>query len=706
MKKRNSALVASLVCLIILFITGCSKTKDIAPPVAKKIQKKLVIHGQERIDNYYWLNERENPAVMEYLHAENAYRGAMMAGSADLQKSLYDEIVGRIKQIDESVPYLDNGYFYYHRYLKGQEYPIYARKKDAPDAPEEILIDGPEMARGLDYFHVTGLSVSENNRYLVFGVDTVSRRKYTLYFKNLSSGELLTDEIPNTNGRAVWANDNRTVFYVTKDSTLRPERVWHHHIGTKLAEDREFFHEKDNTFNVSIYKTNTDKYIVLASEQTLATEFRLLDADDVEKEAVLFQPRERDHEYYIYDQGNRFLVLTNWQAKNFRLMEARPGKTGKNQWRELVAHNKDILLERVKAFKNHIVITERTAGKNQIRVVNLKNDSEHYIAFDDPNFVAYPDDNYQFDTDVLRLSYESLTTPESVFDYNMTTMKRHLLKEEEVGGGFDRNNYKSERLWATARDSVLVPVTIVYRKGMVRDGKSSLLLYGYGSYGSSMNPYFRSSRLSLIDRGFIYAIAHIRGGSEMGRQWYEDGKLLKKKNTFNDFLDCAEYLVAQKYTSPEHLFAQGGSAGGLLMGAVVNARPDLFKGIIAAVPWVDVVTTMLDKSIPLTTAEFDEWGNPEDPVYYEYMLSYSPYDNVAAKDYPAMYVTTGLHDSQVQYFEPAKWVAKLRDMKTDNNLLILDVDMASGHGGASGRFARYKRTALQYAFILEQLKMK
>lgn len=706
MKKRNSALVASLVCLIILFITGCSKTKDIAPPVAKKIQKKLVIHGQERIDNYYWLNERENPAVMEYLHAENAYRGAMMAGSADLQKSLYDEIVGRIKQIDESVPYLDNGYFYYHRYLKGQEYPIYARKKDAPDAPEEILIDGPEMARGLDYFHVTGLSVSENNRYLVFGVDTVSRRKYTIYFKNLSSGELLTDEIPNTNGRAVWANDNRTVFYVTKDSTLRPERVWHHHIGTKLAEDREFFHEKDNTFNVSIYKTNTDKYIVLASEQTLATEFRLLDADDVEKEAVLFQPRERDHEYYIYDQGNRFLVLTNWQAKNFRLMEARPGKTGKNQWRELVAHNKDILLERVKAFKNHIVITERTAGKNQIRVVNLKNDSEHYIAFDDPNFVAYPDDNYQFDTDVLRLSYESLTTPESVFDYNMTTMKRHLLKEEEVGGGFDRNNYKSERLWATARDSVLVPVTIVYRKGMVRDGKSSLLLYGYGSYGSSMNPYFRSSRLSLIDRGFIYAIAHIRGGSEMGRQWYEDGKLLKKKNTFNDFLDCAEYLVAQKYTSPEHLFAQGGSAGGLLMGAVVNARPDLFKGIIAAVPWVDVVTTMLDKSIPLTTAEFDEWGNPEDPVYYEYMLSYSPYDNVAAKDYPAMYVTTGLHDSQVQYFEPAKWVAKLRDMKTDNNLLILDVDMASGHGGASGRFARYKRTALQYAFILEQLKMK
>jgi oligopeptidase B len=706
MKIRNYALFSVLVYLTMIFVTGCIKSKEIAPPIAKIIPKKLVTHGQERIDNYYWLNERDNPAVMDYLRAENTYRDAMMTPSADLQKSLYDEIVGRIKQEDKSVPYLDNGYYYYHRYLKGQEYPIYARKKGAPDAPEEILIDGPEMARGHDYFHVTGLSISENNRYLVFGVDTVSRRKYILYFKDLTTGELLADEIPNTNGRAVWANDNKTVFYVTKDSTLRPDRAWHHHIGTKLAEDREFFHEKDNTFNLSIHKTNTDKYIVLESEQTLATEFHLIDADNVEKDAILFQPREKNHEYYIYDQGDRFLVLTNWQAKNFRLMEARPGKTGKKHWRELVPHNKDILLERVKAFKNHIVITERAAGTNQIRVINLQNDSEHYIAFDEANFIAYPNDNYQFDTNVLRFNYESLTTPESVFDYDMTTMERRLLKEEEVGGGFDRNNYKSERLWAIARDSVMVPVTMVYRKGMVRDGKNPLLLYGYGSYGASMNPYFYSSRLSLIDRGFIYAIAHIRGGSEMGRQWYEDGKLLKKKNTFNDFIDCAEYLVAQKYTSPDYLFAQGGSAGGLLMGAVVNARPDLFKGIIAAVPWVDVVTTMLDESIPLTTAEFDEWGNPKDPVYYDYMLSYSPYDNVAAKDYPAMYVTTGLHDSQVQYFEPAKWVAKLRTMKTDNNPLILDVDMASGHGGASGRFARYKRTAMQYAFILEQLKMK
>ncbi len=702
MKNRNFVRVAGLICLTSALFAGCAKTREIAPPQAQKIPKKLMIHDNERIDNYYWLNERDNPAVMDYLLAENAYRDVVMAPTADLQKTLYDEIVGRIKQEDESVPYLDNGYYYYHRFHEGQEYPIYARKKAAPDAPEEILLDGPAMARGHDYFNITGLSVSENNRYLVFGLDTVSRRKYTLYVKDLNSGELLPDEIPNTNGRAVWANDNRTIYYVTKDSTLRPDRAWHHHIGTDLAEDREFYYEPDKTFNLYIYKTNTDQYIVLASIQTLATEYRLIDPDNVEKEAVIFQPREKDHEYYIYDQGDRFLVLTNWRAKNFRLMEATPGETGKNQWRELIPHNKDVLLEDVTAFKNHMVISERTAGRNQIHVINFDNGAEHYIAFDEANFLASPKDNFQFDTDILRFTYESMTTPESVFDYNMTTMERQLLKEEEVGGGFDHNNYMSERIWATARDSVRVPVTMVYRKGMVRSGKNPLLLYGYGSYGSSMDPYFRSSRLSLIDRGFIYAIAHIRGGSEMGRQWYEDGKLLKKKNTFNDFIDCAEYMVAQKYTSPDYLFAEGGSAGGLLMGAVVNARPDLFKGIIASVPWVDVVTTMLDESIPLTTAEFDEWGNPKDPVYYEYMLSYSPYDHVEAKAYPAMFVTTGLHDSQVQYFEPAKWVAKLRAMKTDHNLLILDVDLASGHGGASGRFARYKRTAMEYAFILDQ----
>jgi oligopeptidase B len=705
MMKKSLTAISSLIILTLIFAAGCTGSKEIAPPIAQKIPKKLVIHDDERIDNYYWLNERDNPAVMQYLLAENAYLDAVMAPTTELQNTLYREITGRIKQVDESVPYLDNGYYYYHRYSEGQEYPVYCRKKDAPDAVEEILIDGPAMARGHDFFHVTGLAVSENNRYLVFGVDTVSRRKYTLYIKDLITGDRLPDEIPNTNGRAVWANDNRTIFYVTKDSTLRPDRVWHHHIGTAPDEDREFYYEPDNTFNLDIYKTTTRKYIVLASTQTLSTEFRLLDADDVEAEPVIFSPREADHEYYIYDQGDRFLVLTNWQAKNFRLMETGTGATGKDHWRELVPHNKDILLEGVTPFKDYIVIRERTAGKNQIRVISLKDRSEYYIDFEEPNFIAYPEDNRRFDTDTLRFYYESLTTPESVFDYNMTSRERKLLKEQEVGGGFDHNNYTSERVWAVARDSVLVPVTMVYRKGMVRDGNNPLLLYGYGSYGASMDPYFQSPELSLIDRGFIYAIAHIRGGAEMGRQWYEDGKLLKKKNTFNDFIDCAEYLVAQKYTSPEFLFAQGGSAGGLLIGAVVNARPDLFKGVIASVPWVDVVTTMLDESIPLTTAEFDEWGNPKDPVYYKYMLSYSPYDNVKAQNYPAMFVTTGLHDSQVQYFEPAKWVAKLRTMKTDHNLLVLDVDLSSGHGGASGRFARYKRTALEYAFILSQLGM-
>ena len=704
MKKISITVIASLL-LTILFAAGCSRTAEVKPPVAQKIPKKLVTNGHERIDNYFWLNERDNPAVMEYLLAENAYRDKVMAPTADLQKTLYSEITGRIKQTDESVPYLDNGYYYYYRYSQGQEYPVYMRKKASPDAVEEILIDGPAMARGHNYFQVTGLSVSENNQYLVFGVDTVSRRKYTLYIKDLNTGEVLTDEIPNTNGRGVWANDNRTIYYVTKDSTLRPDRVWHHHIGTAMDEDREFYHETDNTFDIYIYKTNTRKYIVLASIQTLSTEYRLIDANDVEKDAVIFQPREQNHEYYLYDQGNRFLVLTNWQAKNFRLMETGLNATGKEHWREVVPHNKDILLEGVTAFKDHIVISERTAGKNQIRVINTKDHSEHYIDFEEPNFIAYPDDNYQFDTNVLRFRYESLTTPESVFDYNMKTKERKLLKEQEVGGGFDHNNYKSERIWAVARDSVLVPITMVYRKGMVRDGKNPLLLYGYGSYGNSTDPYFQSPELSLIDRGFIYAIAHIRGGAEMGRQWYEDGKLLKKKNTFYDFIDCAEYLIAQKYTSPAFLFAEGGSAGGLLIGAVVNMRPDLFKGIIAAVPWVDVVTTMLDESIPLTTAEFDEWGNPKDPKYFNYMLSYSPYDNVGAKAYPAMFVTTGLHDSQVQYFEPAKWVAKLRAMKTDHNPLVLDVDMSSGHGGASGRFNRYKRTAMEYAFMLNQLGM-
>jgi len=710
MKSKRKFLNVFVILVTLSLTTTCSKKHEtvekISPPEAEKIPKKLTIHNDTRIDNYYWLNERNNPKVIEYLEAENAYRDAIMKPTEKLQKKLYKEIIGRIKQEDESVPYYDNGYYYYTRYEEGQEYSIHIRKKENLEAIEEILLNVPEMAEGHGYYRVTGLSVSENNHFLAFGVDTVSRRKYTIYFKDLRTGELLKDELQNTTGSAVWANDNKTVFYTTKDSTLRSYKVWKHLLGTNAAEDVEIYHEKDNTFSVYAYKTKSDKYIVLASYHTLSTEMRLVDADNPEKGYMIFNPREKNHEYYIFHHTDKFYILTNWDAKNFRLMETDLGTTTKSNWQEVIPHRRDVLLENVTVFKNFLVLGERREGIRQIRVINLMDRSDHYLKFDEETYVAYQSDNHVFDTKMLRYKYTSMTTPVSTFDYDMSSKEKTLLKVEEVGGKFDPNDYQSERLWATVRDSMRVPISLVYRKGLIKDGQNPLLLYGYGSYGYSMDPYFNSARLSLLDRGFVFAIAHIRGGAEMGRYWYEDGKLLKKRNTFNDFIDCAEFLIAQKYTRPEKLFAMGGSAGGLLIGAVVNMRPDLFKGIIAAVPWVDVVTTMLDETVPLTTAEFDEWGNPKDEKYYEYMLSYSPYDNVSAQEYPAMFVTTGLHDSQVQYFEPAKWVAKLRDLKTDDNFIVLDVDMESGHGGASGRFKRYKRTAREYTFMLYILGMR
>jgi len=694
--------------LSIIILGGCAgdpyTAEDRIPPVPEKIPETLTVHNDTRIDNYFWLNQRDNPKVLTYLEAENHYRDAMLYPVQKLENKIYKEIVSRIKQDEQSVPYRENGYFYSWRYEKGKEYPIYSRKKDARDAEQKIMLNVPEMAEGYSYYDVRGLQVSPDNRYLAFGVDTVSRRKYTIYFKDLETGELLSDQIPNTTGTAIWANDNRTLFYTVKDSTLRPYKVIKHRLGTDASQDEEIFLEKDNTFSVYAFKTRSRKYIILASYHTLSTEMRLIDADHPDRPYTVFQKRQKNHEYHIFHHSDRFFILTNYKATNFRLMETPENSTTKRHWKEIIPHRETVLLEDVDVFKNFVVLSERKDGLRQIRVIHLKDqNSDHYIEFPEDTYVAYPSGNYEFDSNMLRYRYTSLTTPISTYDYHMISREITFLKREEVGGKFQRDDYQSERLWIKARDNTMVPVSLVYKKGMIKNSKNPLLLYGYGSYGYSMDPYFSSARLSLLDRGFIYALAHVRGGSEMGRAWYDHGKLLEKKNSFTDFIDCAEALIEHKYTDSGNLFAMGGSAGGLLVGTVVNMRPDLFKGIVAQVPWVDVVTTMLDESIPLTTSEFDEWGNPKKKKYYEYMLSYSPYDNVQKKAYPAMYVTTGLHDSQVQYFEPAKWVAKLRDMKTDDHAIILDVDMASGHGGASGRFKRYKRTAREYAFMFQLL---
>ncbi|NQT79201.1 MAG: S9 family peptidase [Candidatus Aminicenantes bacterium] len=695
----RSFFVYAVISLLFLMSSACSK--KVKPPVAEKIPKELTIHEHTRVDNYYWLNERENPKVIDYLIAENEYKEAVMKHTEEFQETLFNEIVGRIKKTDMSVPYKDSGYYRYSRYVEGNEYPIYCRKKGSPEADEEILLNVNEMAEGYDFYNVAGYSESSNNNIIAFGVDTVSRRKYTIYFKNLTTGEMLLDKIPNTTGRAVWANDNKTVFYSIKDKTLRSYKILKHALGTDVSSDKEVYHEKDVTFSTYIYKTKSKKYLIIGCRSTLSSEFRFLDASKPDGKFKIIQPREKDLLYGVAHYTSKFYIRTNYKAKNFRLMETSVRKTTKENWKEVIPHREDVLLQGYEIFKDFLVVNERKKGLPNIRIIRWDKKGEHYLNFGEETYSARISTNPEFDTDLLRYSYASLTTPGSVFDYNMNTREKKLLKQQEVLGDFDSANYFAERLYATAIDGTKVPISLVYRKGLEKNGDSPLLLYGYGSYGASMNAGFRSDRLSLLDRGFVYAIAHIRGGQEMGRYWYEEGKLLKKKNTFTDFIACAEHLIAEKFTNSNKLFAIGGSAGGLLMGAITNMRPDLFKGIIAGVPWVDVITTMLDDSIPLTTAEYDEWGNPNDKEYYDYMLSYSPYDNVEAKDYPAMLATTGLHDSQVQYFEPAKWVAKLRDLKTDNNILLLHTNMEAGHGGVSGRFRRYRETAMEYAFMLD-----
>ncbi len=669
-------------------------------PKAKKIAKKLTTNNHTRIDNYYWLNDRKNPEVIDYLNAENSYTKSVMKNTEALQGKIYDEIVGRIKQTDVSVPYNYNGYSYYTKVEKGKEYPIFCRKKLSPTGNEQVFLNGNSMAEGHPYFHFGDWDFSTNNQLLAYSIDVVSRRKYDIYFKDVKTGKLIDSIIPNTTGTVVWANDNSTVYYEVKDETLRSYRIYKHKIGTSIADDALVYEEGDPTFDVEVYKTKSEKYIIISSESTLSTECRILNADNPDGKFRMFQPRLPDVEYSIVHYDNKFLVLTNYKAINFRLMEVDADNTNIENWKEIIPARDGIMVEEVDIFKDFFVVTERASGLLKFRVFNLKEGTNHYVNFNEDDYYIETSANPEYDTQNFRYRYTSLSTPLTIYDFNMVTVKQKMLKQQEVVGGYNPSDYVTERRYATTRDGVKVPISIVFKKGFKLDGKAPLLLYGYGSYGYSIESTFASSRLSLLDRGFVYAVAHIRGGEELGRQWYDDGKMLKKKNTFYDFIDCGEYLVSKNYTSRKTMFALGGSAGGLLIGAVVNLRPDLFKGVIAAVPFVDVVTTMLDESIPLTTSEYDEWGNPNEDNYYNYMLSYSPYDQVEEKSYPAMLVTTGLHDSQVQYWEPAKWVAKLREVKTDDNPLLLQTNMDFGHGGASGRFEQYKETALEYAFML------
>ena len=676
----------------------------ILPPNAKKIPKELIAHDDIRLDNYYWLNEKENPEVIAYLEAENHYYNALTAHTKAFQETLFQEMKGRIKEDDSSVPYKQNGYWYSTRYEIGGEYAIYSRYKETLESPEEILFNGNEMAQGHDYFSIGGIAISPDNRLAAFGVDTVSRRQYTMQIKNLETGELFEDKIENTTGGGVWANDNKTLFYTKKDPvTLRSDKIYKHKLGTQTSEDELIFHEKDDTFSTFIYRTKSKKYLVIGSVSTLTSEFQILPTDDPDGKFSIFAPRTRGLEYTIYHYEDHFYILTNKdKAENFKLMRTDEGHTAQEHWKEFIPHRKEVLLEDIDIFKEYYVLSERENGLNKIRIVRWDGTEDYFLPFAIETYTAYVGNNPDFDTEILRYSYNSMSTPSSVIDFNMRTREKIVKKEQEVLGGlFDKENYKEERLWAEGRDGAKIPMSVVYRKDTPLNRSTPVLQYAYGSYGSTIDPNFSTVRLSLLDRGFVYVIAHIRGGEYLGRHWYETGKLLQKKNTFTDFIDCSKYLIAKDMTSPEHLYAMGGSAGGLLMGVVLNEAPELYQGVVAAVPFVDVVTTMLDDSIPLTTGEYDEWGNPNEREFYEYMKSYSPYDNVRDQQYPNLLVTTGLHDSQVQYFEPAKWVAKLREMKNNKKKILFNINMDAGHGGASGRFQALREVAMEYAFLLD-----
>ena len=678
------------------------KKNELVEPMAKKVDKILKMHDHERNDEFYWLNERDNPEVIDYLNAENDYRDAYMKDYKNLENELFEEIKSRIKEDDTSVPYLDNGYYYYTRYEKGKQYPIYCRKKDNLSNPEEILIDANKMSEGHEYFRVGGIDISPNNKIMAYSVDTVSRRLYTIKFKNLESGEESSHSISNTSGGVTWANDNKTIFYNQKNTnTLRTERVMRHILNSDKNDEVVFF-EGDDEFNLYSYKSKSGKYIMVVSGKTISDEISFLSADSPNEDLKIFQKRIDGLEYSVDHFGDKWYIRTNLNgAQNFKLMQCNEEYTSSKNWKEFIQHSESVLLEGVEVFNDFMVITERENGQRRFNVISNNDGQSHYIDFEEEVFSAYSSVNLEISSTKFRYGYSSMTTPNSTIEYDMNSRKKTILKESEVmGGNFDKNNYESKLVWANARDGKKIPISLVYKKDTYVEGENPLLLYGYGSYGSTNSAGFSSVRLSLLDRGFVYAIAHIRGSQYLGRQWYEDGKMFNKKNTFWDFIDSAKYLGENNYVDKDQIFAMGGSAGGLLMGAVTNMEPEVFKGIIAGVPFVDVVTTMLDETIPLTTFEFDEWGDPKDKDSYFYMLSYSPYDQVEEKDYPAIFITTGYHDSQVQYFEPAKWIARLRDRRTNKEPLLMYCNMDAGHGGASGRFEAYKETAMEYAFLI------
>ena len=713
----------SLITLFILamFYSCQPETNDMmkenarsaSAPVAKKKDSVLVAHGHTRVDPYFWMRltdeqktadepDEQTNDVVNYLNSENDYTEKVMAHTTDVQEELYEEIVGRIKQNDESVPYFKNDYWYYTRYEEGKEYPIYCRKKSSLDNEEEVMLDANALAEGHAYYNASGLIVSPDNKLLAYAEDTVSRRVYTIRFKNLETGELLDDRLENAQPGGAWAKDNKTFFYTTKNKiSLLSEKIVRHKLGSDSANDDVVYHEKDPSYYIGVYQSKSGDYVIIYNSSTLVSDYHVLDANEPDGSFQQFVPRGEKHEYSIQHYKDKWYIVTNWEAQNFRLMETDVANTARSNWKEVIPHREDVLLQGIDVFDQYLVLSERSNALTHVRIQNQSNGEEHYLDFGEPAYVAYTSTNPEFNTETLRFVYSSLTTPRSTIDYDMRTREQEIKKQQEVVGGHDPNDYVTERFFATARDGVQIPMSIVYKKSTKKSSDTPLLQYAYGSYGSSTDPWFNSSRLSLLDRGFIYAIAHIRGGQEMGRQWYEDGKMFKKINTFTDFIDCSKHLIENGYTSADHLYAMGGSAGGLLMGAVINMAPELYNGVIAAVPFVDVVSTMMDESIPLTTNEFDEWGNPKNKDSYEYMLSYSPYDQVSEQDYPNLLITTGYFDSQVQYWEPAKWLAKLRDKKTDDNILIMKTNMEAGHGGASGRYRRYKETALRFAFFMD-----
>ncbi len=677
--------------------------ENITPPKAAKKETILTKHGDSRIDNYYWMQERDSPEVLAYLEEENAYNDRLTAHTKSFRQALFSEMKARIKEDDESVPYKINGYWYITRFVKGGDYPVYTRKKDSLDGEEEILLDGNELAKEYSFFHVKGINVSPDNRFMAFATDVIGRRIYTIKIKDLLTGKTMPLQVENTTGSSAWANDNATLFYAKRDlETLRSSAIFKCDIYHSADHEQQVYYENDDTFDTFVYKSKSKEYLIIGSTSTLTSEYRFTAADTPHATFKVFQPRQRGMEYGISHYEDHFYILTNAdKAINFKLMRASVQTTGKAHWEEVIPHRKEVLIEDIEIFKDFLVVTERFQGLNRIRIKQWAGD-DYYLPFDNETYTAYTSVNPDFDTVWLRYSYNALTTPASVIDFNMQTGEMIVRKEQEIPGGhFKKENYRSERVWATARDGSHIPISLVYREGTRNNGKAPLLQYGYGSYGVTLDPYFSIARLSLLDRGFIYAIAHVRGSEYMGRNWYEDGKLMKKKNTFTDFVDCSKYLIEKGYTSPEHLYAMGGSAGGLLMGAIMNMAPELYRGIVASVPFVDVITTMLDDSIPLTTGEYDEWGNPNEEAYYRYIKSYSPYDNVSPQKYPNILITTGYHDSQVQYWEPAKWVAKIRSLKKDNNLLLFHVNMNAGHSGASGRFEALKEVAEEYAFLLD-----